>query len=242
MLLASIVIEIVAMFWRVWRVGERTDRLYVAQLNVQSIKPKLLEIRHDIAQHDYDAVVLCETWLKPTTHGRYVPVPGYQLLRRDRPDGRGYGGVAVLVKESFAVTVVDGPDQVTAGSKLESLWVQIRAGPQKVLLFSLYRPPVQTQARVTADLDELEQQLQHVITRHSGPIIIAGDININTRDDNSTAATRLRELLAAYSMLQHISEPTFRLSGSTIDVFTTNRGVERAGTLHCDYTRFVGRS
>ena len=165
----------------------------------------------------------------------YIPVPGYQLLRRDRPDGRGYGGIAVLVKETFVVTVVDGPDQVLAGSKLESLWVRIRAGSQQVLLCSLYRPPVQTQARVTADLDELEQQLQHVITRHSGPIIVAGDININTRD-NSTAATRLSELHTAYSVVQHISEPTFRSSGSTIDIISSNRGVERAGTLHCHYS------
>lgn len=213
-------------------------QLYIAQLNVQSIKPKLLELRQDIAEHGYDVVVLCETWLKPSTDNRLIPVPGYQLLRRDRADGRGYGGVAVLVKDSFSATVMEGPDQVTAGSKLESLWVRIRAGQQKVVLCSLYRPPIQTQARVSADLDELEQQLQHTIARHSGPIILAGDINIHTRG-NSTAATRLAELLAAYSMQQHISGPTFRSSGSTIDMISTNRGVERAGTLHCDFSPHV---
>ena len=221
---------------RIWRGGQRAGQLYIAQLNVQSITPKLLELRQDIAQHGYDVIALCETWLKPATHSRFLPVPGYQLLRRDRADGRGYGGVAVLVRETFAATVVDGPDRVTAGSQLESLWVQLRAGQQKVMFCSLYRPPVQTQARVTADLDESEQQLQHVITRHSGPIIIAGDININTRDDSSTAAIRLGELLGAYSMLQHITEATYRKSGPTIDVISTNRGVERAGTLHCDYS------
>ncbi|KAF0290755.1 hypothetical protein FJT64_011018 [Amphibalanus amphitrite] len=173
---------------------------------------------------------MCETWLKPSTPNRLIPVPGYQLLRRDRADGRGYGGVAVLVKEAIAAVVLDGPDQVTAGSKLESLWVQVGAGPQKVVICSLYRPPVQTQARVTADLDELERQLQHNVTRHSGPIIIAGDININTRDTSSSTATRLQELFAAYTIQQHIKDATFRSSGSTIDVIATNRGVERAGT------------
>lgn len=64
-------------------------QLYIAQLNVQSIKPKLLELRQDIAEHGYDVVVLCETWLKPSTDNRLIPVPGYQLLRRDRADGRG---------------------------------------------------------------------------------------------------------------------------------------------------------
>ena len=64
---------------RIWRVGERTGQLYVAQLNIQSMKPKLLELRHDIAQHDYDVVVLCETWLKSTTHNRLIPVPGWRV-------------------------------------------------------------------------------------------------------------------------------------------------------------------
>lgn len=86
----------------------------------------------------------------------------------------------------------------------------------------------------------LEQQLQHVIIRHSGPIIISGDINISTMDNNGTAATRFRALLTAYSSKQHISGPTFRSSGSTIDVICTNRGVERAGTLHCHYSPHDG--
>ncbi|KAF0289758.1 Dimethylglycine dehydrogenase, mitochondrial [Amphibalanus amphitrite] len=170
-------------------------------------------------------------------HHQYVVTSAIpELLRRDRADGRGYGGVAVLVKEAIAAVVLDGPDQVTAGSKLESLWVQVGAGLLKVVICSLYRPPVQTQARVTADLDELERQLQHNVTRHSGPIIIAGDININTRDTSSSTATRLQELFAAYTIQQHIKDATFRSSGSTIDVIATNRGVERAGTLHCHFS------
>ena len=221
---------------RLWRTGERPDQLYIAQLNVQSVKPKLLELRNDIARHNYDVIVLCETWLKPTTPDRLIPIPGYQLLRRDRADGKGYGGVAVLVREGRVATVLDGPDRVTADSRLESLWVQIGTGPQRVVICSLYRPPVQTQARVTADLDTLEQQLQHHITRHSGPIVIAGDIDINTGDGGNTSATGLREMLAAYAVQQHIDSATFRSSGSTIDVIATNRGVERAGTMHCHYS------
>ena len=41
------------------------------------------------------------------------------------------------------------------------------------------RPLVQPQARVSAALDELEEQIQHVLTRHSGPIVLAGDLNTN---------------------------------------------------------------
>ena len=122
-----------------------------------------------------------------------------------------------------------------AGSKLESLWVQLRAGPYRVMVCEVYRPPVQTQARVSADLDELEEQIQHVLTRHSGPIVLAGDLNINTNSD-TTANTRLRQLLSTYSLQQHVTGPTFRSSGSSIDVICTSHGVTRTGVLHCTYS------
>ena len=101
-------------------------------------------------------MILNETWMKPSTHNRLVPLPGYQLTRRDRPDRRGYGGVAVAVKESFDVTIVERTGQPVDGAKIESLWLQIRCGSQCVMVCALYRPPAQTQARVSADLEELE--------------------------------------------------------------------------------------
>ena len=95
----------------------------MGQLNIQSLKPKLLELRQDIADHDYDIIILNETWMKPSTHNRLVPLPGYQLTRRDRPDHRSYGGVAVAVKESFDVTTVERTGQPVDGAKIESLWL-----------------------------------------------------------------------------------------------------------------------
>ena len=220
---------------RIWRTTPRCGQLYIGQINIQSLKPKLLALRQDIAEHGYDVIVLNETWMRPTTHNRLVPIPGYQLVRRDRPDGKGYGGVAIAARESLELTTVERPGQSVAGSKLESLWVQIRAGSQRVMVCAVYRPPVQTQARVSADLDELEEQIQYVLTRHSGPIVLAGDMNINT-NSVTTANTRFSQLLGTYSLQQHVTGPTYRSSGSTIDVICTSHGVTRAGVLHCDYS------
>ena len=73
--------------------------------------------------------------------------------------------------------------------------------------------------RVAADVDELERQHQHVLANHSGPIILTGDININLASGgDSTAARRLRELLDAYSLEQHVRGPTYEPSGSAIDI------------------------
>ncbi|KAF0305452.1 hypothetical protein FJT64_022911 [Amphibalanus amphitrite] len=157
------------------------------------------------------------------------------LVRRDRPDNRGYGGVAIAARESLELTTMERPGPPVAGSKLESLWVQLRAGSHRVMVCAAYRPPVQTQTQVSADLDELEEQIQHVLTRHSGPIVIAGDLNINISGD-TTASTRLRQLLTAYSFKQHVTGPTYPSSGSTIDLICTTHGAARAGTLNCTYS------
>ncbi|KAF0298326.1 hypothetical protein FJT64_004339 [Amphibalanus amphitrite] len=54
---------------------------------------------------------------------------------------------------------------------------------------------------------------------------------------NSTATEQFQQLLRGYSLQQHIAGPTFRASGSTIDVIVTNQqSVSKAGVVHCDYS------
>ena len=136
--------------------------------------------------------------------------------------------------------MIDSPDRPTEGSKLESLWVQVRAGKRRVMLCSLYRPSLQTAACVTADLDELERKIQYILTRHTGLIFLTGDVNINLADNNnSTAANRMRELLSPYSLQQHIRGPTHEPSGSTIDVICNNsQGCARLMSRELNLTRF----
>ena len=86
-----------------------TTGLFIAHLNIQSLKPKLLELADELCKFKYDLISLNETWLKPATPTRLLVTPGYQLLRTDRPDGRGFGGTAVLVREGLNVTRVKVP-------------------------------------------------------------------------------------------------------------------------------------
>ena len=77
-----------------WRAGgnRRRDELLVTSLNIQSLLPKILPLRRVIADTGADIIVLSETWLKPRVPNRLVTFPGYQLIRADRADGRGFGG------------------------------------------------------------------------------------------------------------------------------------------------------
>ena len=76
-----------------------------------------------------------------------------------------------------------------------------------------------------------------MLANHSGPIILTGDININLASGgDSTAARRLRELLDAYSLEQHVRGPTYEPSGSAIDILCSNSSSARAGSLTCHYS------
>ena len=82
-------------------------------------------------------------------------------MRVDRSDGRGYGGVAFLVRDGFDVDKIPSPDNIA--SKLETLWIRVSIGHNRsVVLCSAYRPPSNTNNQLTADLDHLEEQFLHM--------------------------------------------------------------------------------
>ena len=139
------------------------------------------------------------------------------------------------MRDGLDVTMIEIPGQPVDNTKLESLWIRVGAGARRVAVCSVYRPPGQAAGRAAADLDELERQLQHVLTGHSGPIVLAGDANINLASD-TTAARRLSELFVTYELQQHIRGPTFEPSGSSIDIMCSTTGASRTGTLPCHFS------
>ena len=106
---------------QLWRGHAWPGQLYVGQLNIQSLKPKLLALRQNIAKHGYDLVILNEAWMKPTTHSKLIPLPGYHLSRRDRPDSKGYGGVTIATRDPLEATTMETPDPPITSSKLETI-------------------------------------------------------------------------------------------------------------------------
>ena len=82
-----------------WRSRDVRSGLLIGAINIQSMKPKILEINHELSKRRYDLLSVTETWLKPSTPNRLLSFPGYRLFRADRPDKSGYGGVAVLHAE-----------------------------------------------------------------------------------------------------------------------------------------------
>ena len=129
-------------------------------LNVQSLLPKVVSLQHDeLRRYNHDLYVLTETWLRPTTPTRLVTFPGYTLHRADRPDGSGFGGVAILCGGGYSGSVIPQPESECATCQLESLWLRVRpATGAPFTLAAVYRPPRRTAAALQADFTELETQ------------------------------------------------------------------------------------
>ncbi|KAF0298489.1 hypothetical protein FJT64_004166 [Amphibalanus amphitrite] len=168
--------------WRRSGPGGRRQNLLAGLINIQSLLPKILTLQHEhLNRLDYDICVITETWLRPATASRLVTFPGYTLHRADRPGDAGYGGVAILVKDSYTASVIPQPASDCAACRLESLWLRVKpATGRQFSIAAVYRPPRRTVAAVQADLDELEVQFQRVLLQHSGPIFIMGDLNLQT--------------------------------------------------------------
>ena len=103
-----------------WRVTDHAW-LLIGSLNVQSVKPKLLELSQELHRFSYDVMALQETWLKPSTPSRLLSLPGYRVYRTDRPDGRGYGGVALAIRTGTDATQLKVPERRHPGSALETV-------------------------------------------------------------------------------------------------------------------------
>ena len=76
-----------------------------------------------------------------------------------------------------------------------------------------------------------------MLADHSGPVVLAGDVNINLADgSDGVAARRLRELLCTYTLQRHVRGPTFEPAASVIDILCSTTDAARAGSLPCSFS------
>ena len=201
----------------------KNERLTILSLNILSLKPKILDLRHDLELLDCDIAVITETWLRPETSSRFITIPGFSLHRADRPDGSGHGGIVVLVKNNLKVKPIKSVAGVENDGKIETLWLQITNHiGRRFNLGSVYRPPRHTRDAISADLDCLDSQVQRVLLSSTENIVITGDLNCNLlAADNDVCKLKFNQFLQSLGLHQFVTDPTY-VSGSLLDVFVSN--------------------
>lgn len=109
--------------------------------NAGGMSTKLVEFYAAITCNDYEAIVITETWFKPTHHDAEICPPGWSIFRKDR-EGRQGGGVMIICKDEFKPSLVDVDCKGT-----EQIWVKARFSDSHLFIGAAYVPP-----RSTADV------------------------------------------------------------------------------------------
>ena len=188
-----------------------TNNIVLELLNIQSLLPKMPDVRSELQQRDADILCFTETNLRNGTPDRLLSIPGYNVFRRDREVGRkkSGGGVAVFARETLQVTRADASLPTCSRSHAETLWISIKLDKRRSAIIGLiYRPPSTTSTQTNSDFDHIEEQLQSIIAANpSKRIILAGDLNADSHT-NPAAHLRLLEL-QKYRLRNLVKVPTF---------------------------------
>ena len=191
------------------------SQLRVAHLNVRSLTRHLDDVNHLLLTEKLDVLCLSETWLTGSMDDRTLVFPGYSVVRRDRR-GRSGGGVAILHRSNLSAELLTVP---SAGSALESLWIQL-TGRRQIIVGAIYRPPSGPVAPV---IDDMHDQFAYVISKLK-PVYIFGDTNFDITQPAKTGVKEYLRLLSDLSLHQLIKSPTRPgPNPSLIDHLITNR-------------------
>lgn len=211
------------------------SRITLLSLNCRSIVNKVSELVAICRIHSPDIVCLSETWLTPNTP---FALPGYSIHRRDRTSTtdphsavqRGYGGVAILVRDNVFGFVKVRSDLLQLG--LEAIWLELRmqtSPHHPIVVCSSYRPPSTVIAHIQDFCSKMEDCLQR-IDLSTSTLLLAGDFNAHhskwhSFDKTSPAGRQLQTLFSCFGLEQMVSFPTHTSpSGrsSCLDLVVTN--------------------
>ena len=177
--------------------------LVMASLNVNSLLPKIDEIRLLVRNNRIDILVINETKIDDKTEDQLIAIDEYSLKRCDR--NRNGGGVALYIHNRVNFK----PRDDFPNKSLELICIEVEP-PNSLpyIILGWYRPP----SDPISCFGSLEENLRY-FDRENKEIILLGDTNCDfsncsTLDANLSNISHLRELYDIFGMSQIINEPT----------------------------------
>ena len=188
----------------------RKRGMHFTHININSILPKIDELRMMASETKCVLISLSETKLDETIQDEEIKIQGYNLIRNDR--NRNGGGVACYVRDDINFNIRD-----ELVDEMESIFFDILLPKSKPILIGvLYRPPNQYNF-----LKNFSDKLNTIFDINYQEMYILGDINI---DKKSPLAKQYNEICCLHGLKQLINSPTrITINTSTIlDHILTN--------------------
>ena len=205
---------------------QNTD-LGVMQLNVRGLLNKQSEIKNLLSDNNVllpiDVVLLCETWLKPSTLD-LLDIPNYKMFHITRKDQIG-GGTSILVNEKIRSR--ERRDLLVETQFLEHCIVELKTDKSNILLVSAYRP---SNTNVKIFLTEYKKLLDRLKKQKNYEIVIGLDHNLDLLKSHLNEPTNeFIELNLDRELIPCITKPTRITSKSAtlIDNILISRSLQR---------------
>ncbi|MEL7306978.1 MAG: reverse transcriptase domain-containing protein [Pseudomonadota bacterium] len=141
--------------------------------NIQSLFHKIDDVRATVSNIKPDILLLTETWLSPSITNPLVHIPGYSIMRSDRPPPRRGGGSAVYIKNNLQFLSVNSVNHL---DYINAVWIVFTE--LKIVLLCVYIPPDRSRAcavEINAHIVENFDLLLSVYPNYD--TIICGDFN-----------------------------------------------------------------
>lgn len=194
--------------------------LNVCHLNAQSIPAHYTDLLDSFGSQTSSvvhAILVSESWLKPSLPTTAYSLPGFVLIRNDRTDKRG-GGVAIYIRSEFTYKVIaSSPSSYSASA--EYLFIEVQSKRAKALLGVIYCPP---SVNYFSSLESLLEAHCSDYAHH----IIMGDLNTDLLKSTSNS-NHLLDIVKSVNLSILPSGPTHHnpdASDSLLDlIFTSSR-------------------
>jgi exonuclease III len=144
-----------------------TTSLNLFYANARGIRGKLTSLKIALKETKTDIALLNETHLKPTEK---INIPGYVTVTKNR-EGKGWGGLAILVKGDLAsnVSIIQGPVEE------EHIWARVDTQPPTFICCFYGKQECDPEDQVQAGMDALSRDINQL--KQQGEIVILGDFN-----------------------------------------------------------------
>ncbi len=174
-------------------------------LNVNNLDAHLHLLDALLALHNFpEFVAITETHLELSIEA--LKLSKYELVsRRDRPDQRGWGGIALYARWDVHQNIVHLRDS----EALELSWHTLHTDAGPLLLGVWYRRPDRGETATIEAFDKELEDFRDFVGR-----LVVGDMNVHNEqwlkhsNGDSKEGLELESVCAAHGLKQHVKEPT----------------------------------
>lgn len=186
----------------------------VCHINAQSIASHYSDLLTTFYSNHIHAILISESFLKPSLASTNYALPGFILLRNDRT-GKGGGGVAIYLRSNLKFKIISQSLSAYHGS-FEHIFIEINFNSVKFLLGVVYAPPT---IDYFSEFETLLENLLHLYEHN----LIMGDFN-TCLIKNDSRSKKLNFLISSINASILPLNSTFHLNNanSLLDLIITS--------------------